>query len=58
MAELNPELGSVRQDERDRSTEERFNRLLGPGGSKENDIEARLAAMKAKQLPAKAEAKE
>jgi len=56
MAELVPELGVQRQDERDRATEERFNRLLGPAkDGKEGDIESRLAALKAKQLPAKAE---
>ena len=56
MAELVPELGAQRQDDRDRATEERFNRLLGPGkDGKESDIESRLAALKAKQLPAKAE---
>ena len=52
--ELVPELGSQRQNDRDRETEERFNRLLGPGkDSKEGDIDSRLAALKAKQLPAK-----
>ena len=56
MAELVPELGAQRQDDRDRATEERFNRLLGPGkDGKESDIESQLAALKAKQLPAKAE---
>ncbi len=56
MAELVPELGSQRQNDRDRETEERFNRLLGPGkDSKESDIDSRLAALKAKQLPAKSD---
>ena len=56
MAELVPELGAQRQDDRDRATEERFNRLLGPAkDGKESDIDSRLAALKAKQLPAKSD---
>jgi phage shock protein A len=58
MAELVPEIGAHRQDDRDRATEEKFNRLLGSGsesGGKEGEIESRLAALKAKQLPPKSE---
>lgn len=59
MAELLPEMGSQRQKDRDRATEERFDRLIaassGEGGGKESEIEARLAALKAKQLPPKSD---
>jgi len=58
MAEIEPELGAAVQDERDRQTSERFDRMLaaaGSGGSggpiksaKDAEMEARLAALKAK----------
>lgn len=63
MAEIEPELGAAVQDERDRQTSERFDRMLaasgaaggaagGSGGpiksAKDAEMEARLAALKAK----------
>jgi len=62
MAELEPELGAAVQDERDRQTSERFDRLLaasaaangssaGAGplkSAKDAEMESRLAALKAK----------
>ncbi len=57
MAELLPELHPAVQDDKDRQTSERFDRLLGtgPGGAagalrseKDQELDARLAALKAK----------
>jgi len=61
MAELLPELHPAVQDEKDRQTSERFDRLLGTGGApgsgagagafrseKDQELDARLAALKAK----------
>ena len=59
MAELLPELHPAVQDDKDRQTSERFDRLLGTGGAagtgggplrseKDQELDARLAALKAK----------
>ena len=60
MAELNPELHPAVQDNKDRQTSERFDRLLGAAGGtagsggaagrseKDQELDARLAAIKAK----------
>jgi phage shock protein A len=56
MAALDPELGAAAQVNRDIETQQRFDRLLGPGGgagssqgsAKNGDLDARLAALKAK----------
>jgi len=60
MAELLPELHPAIQDEKDRQTSERFDRLLAPGSGapgtggtpakseKDQELDARLAALKAK----------
>lgn len=59
MAELLPELHPAVQDEKDRQTSERFDRLLGTGpgagagtgplrSEKDQELDARLAALKAK----------
>ena len=58
MAELEPELRSAVQEDRDRQTSARFDRLLGPGSGggggsggtagKDDEISARLRSLKAK----------
>lgn len=54
MAALDPELGAASQANRDSETQQRFDRLLGPGAAakggdpKSGDLDARLAALKAK----------
>lgn len=56
MAELLPEMHQGVQDDKDRQTSERFDRLLGSGGSgalagrseKDQELDARLASLKAK----------
>lgn len=54
MAELEPELRASQQEDRDRQTSARFDRLLGPGSAgegtagKDDEISARLRSLKAK----------